>query len=749
MNRTRAALVLALVAGGCSTRRSDSAPAPVGVAPVDFADASAPLLRVVMDPIERPASCTLGHQGLLLDLGERAARSELALREPTIAVERDGASWERALSRTLSLRFVPLSTGFGAAPSDAGRPELSIDSRIRSLTAKSATVYLDGKAVGTWPLVKGETRVVSARSTSVALPSAPAHLMIRFNGVPKSSTEPVAEIDWIRIGASPIEASYSAPTRADALVAQTVAGVAKRALSVPTPGFLRCVGVLPKGATAHLSAAVAGRGEAEVVVRIARDHAPSIELGRLRATAQTWQPLVVAIPDEAAGSAIGLEVEVTNASRSARVLLADVRVVAPPASMPSKLQGARNAVVVVLGDTPPSMLSLGGGPLASPSLEAFAKRGVVFERHRATTTWAAGSVGSLITGLMPPQHGAEDDALRLADAPLTLARAARDAGIQAAMFSANPTTSAAYGFDRDWVDFESLLPSPDQPAARVFDDAAAWIDKHKAERFLVLVHARGGHPPWDVAGDALKTLPPEGYSGPIDPRHAGEVLAKARRVPPLVRFSEADRIRSMALFAVAVAEHDAALGRLLRALSDAGHQDDTAVFVTGDVGVSGAARVPFSDDGTLDEAALSIPLVVRHPGAPALAGTRSLAPTSSMDLARSVVASLGLAPPQAFGGADVLALAASPDDRMLVATSARQRASLRLGSLVLSGSVERAAICNFDVDPACASDVSRDYPLTDALLRARAAEVAQAPAVRSGYVAPDAALTAALRIWGR
>ena len=129
------------------------------------------------------------------------------------------------------------------------------------------------------------------------------------------------------------------------------------------------------------------------------------------------------------------------------------------------------------------------------------------------------------------------------------------------MFTANPTTGAAFGFDRGWDTFVAHDPLENVPATVVFDEAAQWIDAHKAGRFLLVVHARGGHPPWDASPADLKSMPPDGYLGVIEPRRAAEALAKVRKHPG--RFKDDDRTRAWALFDHAIDEHDQALGRLL------------------------------------------------------------------------------------------------------------------------------------------------------------------------------------------
>lgn len=746
----RARLLAALVLAACSSKRHDPTPTPSApTTTADRPDAGGPSdRRLVIDMVERSSGCTLGHVGILLDLGDPNTHADLAIKEPTAIVERDGATWERVTAKTLTMRFVPPSTGLSLASTDAGKPELFVDARIHSLLAKSASVYINGHAVGTWSLTKGETKLVSAHGTAAAINVGTNQLMVRFNGVPKGSTnDAIAQIDWIRVGAH-TEPSYAATTRADAIVTQSVGGVAKRAVSLPAPGFIRCVGFVPRGATLELAIAAGGKGDADIVVRAVKDRTTPRELATLRANDSTWTPVTVAIPDELSGAIMAIEISIPSATFGVRALLGGVRVTAPPLPALPARKPARNALVVVLGQAPPSQLSPYAGKTAMPTLDALAKDGLVFEHHRATTSWAAGSFASVLTGLLPRQHGAEDEAARMSPEPVTIARAARDAGILSAMFTANPTTSAPYGFDRDWVDFESTMPALDS-GTRIFDDATQWIAKHNGERFLLVLHARGGHPPWDANAEELKTLPPDAYAGSIEPRHAGEILAKARRVPPQVRFGDADRVRAWALFDLQMRAHDAAIGKLLSALRESGQEDETAVFVTGDASTSASSHVPFGDDATQDETTLTLPLIVKLPAGAGPPSARVSTQTSSLDLARSILSTLGLTAPPTFGGVDVIDAATAQQERSVVATGARGKISLRQGSLVLFGTAERSQLCDLDLDAACATDASSTLPLSEMLMRSGATSVFSAPTVSGQTVVLDPALSAALRAWGR
>jgi arylsulfatase A-like enzyme len=359
----------------------------------------------------------------------------------------------------------------------------------------------------------------------------------------------------------------------------------------------------------------------------------------------------------------------------------------------------------------------------------------------------------MLTGLPGRAHGLDDPDARLPDGVVTVEEACRQGGIVTAMFTANPTTGAAFGFDRGWDTFVPHDPLETVPAAIGFDEAGAWVEAHKSDRFFVVVHARGGHPPWDAAPEDLRAMAPDAYLGIIEPRRAAEALSKVRKHPG--RFKDDDRTRAWALYDHAVDAHDQALGRLMAALRSAGREEDTAVIVTGDVAASEAPSVPFGESEALDEPLLATPLVIRWPTSSALGGRRVDAPSTPIDLARTMLDSLGLAPPSAFQGVDLAALAqgtAANEQRPLAATRG-PRFSVRWGTYVLMGVRERETrVCDLSLDPTCIADVRATSPLAlDAIQRFAVDALARRPGAAHARTSAvlDAHTMAALVRWGR
>ena len=729
----------------------------------------APHDSAVIDFLANAEDCSFGHRGVLLDLGDATTRSRMSgarLAKPDVEVrEREGASWASVRARSLELSFVSSAE----LRSEAG---IIIEARARGGLARSASVYLNGKPIGTLSFTKGETTISAARAQGV-IARGTNELLLRFNGGSRSQHDPLAEIDWIRVGPNDGDAPYSAPTRSDAITAVSISGTSRRSVSLRAPGYARCSAYIPNGSILEGFIGATG-GEAEAEVRVLVDRSEPRVVGTFRLGGPTdppgWRPISIPLGDIA--TIAGVELVAKSSSKGARVAFAEARVVppAPPDEAAAEVAPpkARGVILVVMGTTS-RRISIHGGSVAMPELASLANGGIVFDAHRATSSYANGALGSMLTGLSPREHGASDADAVLSPSVFTIAEATRQAGVVTGMFTANPTTTAPYGFARGWETFVARLPGPgdDEAATAVFDEAGKWLDAHKNDRFFLVVHARGGHPPWDVTSEELKELPPQGYQGSLEPRHAGEALAKARKAGGR-SFADPDRERAFALHAKALTAHDDALGALIGRVRTLGREKDTVWIVTGDVGVDAAARVPFLEDDSLEEGALAIPLVLRGIGQPPR--ERVTAATSGVDIARTVLESFGLPPPPRLRGESLWASAGEKKpvgERPLVAATTT-RFSARWGAFAVVGARGREVkVCNLALDPDCVSDVRPSHPLAAEALRSLAwnelvvkgangarSDKTDKPAAAPTEAAParaaaDGPTSAALKVWGR
>jgi arylsulfatase A-like enzyme len=719
--------LLGLGVAACKHPPSE-APTPVETSSAAQTDAPRTTARsdVAMSPIDDPGhACVFGFEGTVLDFGDPNldARFGPKLAAPPIEIiEREGSTWARVRAKSLSVDFYVAPALAEANAEDAGLVPF-LEAHVRGGAAKAVAFYLNGKLVGTAPLTKDETRIVSLKAPSAETSLGNNELLLRFSGAAKAGTDPVAEVDWVHLGRGEASPKYPVLLRSEAKVSATLLGKAERALALRSGGYVRCAGWIPTGGQVEATLGLTGPGFGDAEVRLVRDRSAPVVLGRVHLEAADRDGKAISFPVGDLGDKNGvlgaLELWATRGAPGTRVLFGEPKLTAivPPAT--ERPPPARGVVLVVLSDVATHALGPYGGSEKAPELTRLASRGLLFEANRATTALESGSFASMLTGLSPKGHGVDDPDARLPASVVTLADAARQAGIATALFGANPTASAAFGFERGWSTFEFQGPTDSTPAVKLLDRAGAWIGEHKSERFLVVVYARGGHPPWDISVDELKSLPPERYTGGLDPRHAAELLGH----PSGHGLSEEDRVRAWAMYDVAMAAHDAALGRLVGAIDAAGRTQDTALIVTGDVGVD--TRVPLAPPGSLEEAALWTPLVVALPGGE-YAGSHVAAPTTGKDLGRTVLGMLGLVPPDAFGGVDLVDLGAHRTGLVArpLLSSLADRFALRWGTFVEMGQRDREGrLCDLSLEPTCITDIRGTYPLTSTLLHAEAFEL--------------------------
>lgn len=655
MKRVRA-LGLALLLTGCGRReaavetpRDAGSPLPPPVAPT-------PAVDVALDLLGATPRCRVEHRGAFVDVGTAEAAWSTP-GDPDLAglpsFERDGATWGRVLDRAQSFTFAV----------DASGPAL-VSVRARARGAKKAIASIDGKTIGTLVLSPTEDKVVTVTNAAHTIAPGLHVLSLRWVG-PAKKEEPLAEIDWIRVGAADAEtAAYAAPVRRDAVTQISIGGAPRKAFTLMAPAVVRCVAYVPAGASFAADVGAIGEGsggEIEVRVRPTSSEPPKV-IAKSKASAAAWSGVSAPLPVSGEGLAV-IEIAVTQSPKQGRVAIAEPRVVrAHPPPAKDKPRAPEAVVVVVLAGLRPSQLSLS-------SLQKLAHEGVVFRGHRAPSHVAAASVASLATGLPVPVHALEDPAARLSPRTPLLGRALVPFGVATAMFTEVPTTGAAFGFAHDWTNYAARSPLDGAPAA--FDEISRWLDSHAGKKAFVLAHARGAHPPWEVTSDAMKTLPPDGYAGSVDPKHVVAILAKVKK--NLLRITDADHTRMVALQASALEGQDKKLDALIESLRNNGSLDKTLFIVTGDApfvlpsaspdpkaaaSASASGLVPPPPppkDPEPAEDPLGIPLVIRFPGGLA-AGRTVNAVTDPTDVATTILGAFG-GPTDGLAGRDLAALA--------------------------------------------------------------------------------------------
>jgi hypothetical protein len=239
----------------------------------------------------------------------------------------------------------------------------------------------------------------------------------------------------------------------------------------------------------------------------------------------------------------------------------------------------------------------------------------------------------------------------------------------------------------------------------------------------------------------------------MEPRRAGELIARARAKHSRFRLNESDRTRMWAIYESALAGQDRALGHFIETIKKANLWDRTLFIVTGDLSTSSDNRAPFGDGEEPTEEVLRVPMWVHFPGG-ALGGKTIRLPTGMTDLSRTVLDALRLPVPEGFEGVDLFTTAsgiALPGGRALPATLGRHY-SLRLGDLILSGAAGKLpSLCDTVSDPSCDNDRLEKMPRAATLLFRMAYDAESAAQKHKPTREPatiDAPTAAALQVWG-
>ena len=296
---------------------------------------------------------------------------------------------------------------------------------------------------------------------------------------------------------------------------------------------------------------------------------------------------------------------------------------------------------------------------ASPELQRWADRGVVFERALAQSSWTKISMASLLTSLWPRSHGVRLATDGLSEGAATLSGVLQAAGYRTYAVQSNGWLEQSFGFHHgfDHYVFPRALPRAAQlglssiwpHAERVLEEAKRLIDAHSPESpFFLYLHFMDVHE---------YAAPPEFKN--FGSGQEGSYRAAIRWVDDVVR-----RVR----------EH----------IDEMGLSERTAFIFASDHGeafgenrTQGHARNVFTP-------VLHVPLLIRFPFS--MEPVRVRTQVRNLDIAPTVLDIAGVEIPDAFEGESLLPL---------ISASGRQpdrESFAALGAPILVGAVEQVSV---------------------------------------------------------
>ncbi len=258
-------------------------------------------------------------------------------------------------------------------------------------------------------------------------------------------------------------------------------------------------------------------------------------------------------------------------------------------------------------------LSCYGYPhMKTPAIDSLAADGVLFEDHLSTVPLTLPSHSSMLTGLYPPHHGVRDNGGFYLDDGLTMvAESLRDAGYRTGgfvgAFVLDRRWGIAQGFDVYFDDFD-VIAAGDVPMDFIQRRASDVIARAKPfmegpAPFFCFLHLYDPHTPYE---------PPDGFKATTPfPLYDGEI-----------------------------AYVDAQLNSLFTWLKQKGLYDQAWIILAADHGESLGEHEETTHGFFVYRSTLRVPLIVKRPRS-AGAGSRRADPTSSVDIAPTLLAAAG------------------------------------------------------------------------------------------------------------
>jgi arylsulfatase A-like enzyme len=317
---------------------------------------------------------------------------------------------------------------------------------------------------------------------------------------------------------------------------------------------------------------------------------------------------------------------------------------------------ARNLLLISIDTLRADALGVYGSTAgASPDLDRYAARSVVFEQAWSPSCKTAPAHAAMLTGLPPRVNGIDnfdtDFAHELPARSVTLAETLRARGFRTAGITAGGNVKAALGFGRG---FETFDDQGGTPLPTKLGGLAKWIRaRTKGERWFAFFHTYRVHDPYFA--------PPELTARFCDPRYRGRIIGERQELvaaiasgadlapnePPGARDVEinywrrvdehdpADQAYLRALYQACIADLDRQLFALLEQLEREGALDDTLVVLTSDHGEEFGEHGMQRHDQLWREL-LHVPLIVHLPR-DACAGQRIAAAVRHIDLVPSLL----------------------------------------------------------------------------------------------------------------
>lgn len=373
-----------------------------------------------------------------------------------------------------------------------------------------------------------------------------------------------------------------------------------------------------------------------------------------------------------------------------------------PAPAPDPAPQPPDLILVVVDTLRADRLGAYGYERAtSPTLDAIAARGLVFDRAYAQSGWTLPSMASLISGTLPHQHRVlrdfdSEQYGALSAEHTTLGEALSAAGYATGAVLNNSFLHPVFGLGQGFDTWDAQGASHDthRSALDAVDDGLRWLREQEEPAFLLLhlmePHLDYGAPePWRLAFTPPGT-PPIPVPFGADQRWLPWLDGKDLPSPE-------EQAWISGLYDGEVRATDDALAALVAGLEAQGRADQTVLAITSDHGEELFDHGRFEHGHTLRSPVTRIPLVLSGPGIPT--GRRQTV-VQHLDVYQTLLAIGGAPRPAGTGGGDLRTLPDSTERAVMSEGCLYKRGCLSLITpdrrLLLNTHLTTAAVLRVD-----------------------------------------------------
>lgn len=609
---------------------------------------------------------------------------------------KDGTTYADIFSGNVDIDFT-------SAPGDP--PPAEVVMRIKACDKARVTARLDGEPIGNADLTSEWILARIPFSEAPELEVKPHSISVQVRGNCPGKAR--AQLDWIWLAE---EAGAEPPKLVERQQPLNLGGAPRRALMAPDDRTYSYYMQVPEDAELVFDHAAKGKKTFKVTVTpdgAGRQELISAEAGK------EWQEASVDL-HEYAGQVVRLDLEAIGDGEAG---WGEIELMVPPRDKPeiASTEPAKNVVIILIDTIRADVFEPIGGQdskVDTPEFDELTKEATVFTAAYDNENWTKPSVATVLSGLYPVTHDAKQQDDVLDRKVELLSQQLKAEGFKTGAFIANGYVSDKFGFKKGWDGWRNYIrEGRSSRAEHVYDDAIAWLEENKDDRFFLYVQTIDPHVPYRFHEETTPGYAGD-YNGKLNKILTGKEQADLSGDHQKLNAADYDFIR--ALYYGEVTYHDQHMGRLLEKLRSWGLMEDTLLIITNDHGEELDDHGKMGHGHSLYDELVRAPLLIRLPGR-VPAGQVLSEPVESVDIAPTVLQVLGMNSSKDHEGVSLVSLMEGrPAQRPFYAVTEFLKAgrSVRVGTWKMIGTSSRwKRLYNVAEDPGEQKNLIEDAPL--------------------------------------